>query len=405
MHGASYNLHRNQSRRAHNEEFVRRLYARRPDAKQEHDRIIKELAAHAEPTQEVTLETALQGESVGRAGAIRDDALLETIVLRERPVLFVRNDWIDRVNVTLFGDEAKDLVSQLDSRRDIMQPLMPLIGRIDVVGFPGNDFLGTGWFVDANILITNRHVASLIARQDGRKFAFARGVGAQPLSASVSTLHEFDDLTVDTVRAFAVEEVLYIEPDNGPDIAFLRVARRTDGSRPDRIAIAAADVGADVPVFVVGYPARAPRSVIPDQQLMKELYRDRYDVKRAAPGFTMAPREGATRHDCTTLGGNSGSVVLELASGKAVGLHFAGLYQETNYAVRASVLADYISHKRWNQPVMIETKSMREPSPPSLQSTRKPQLPGPAAPSPRALTIPISLSISISLGQPTRLLR
>jgi Trypsin-like peptidase domain len=224
------------------------------------------------------------------------------------------------------------------------------------LNFPGADYVGTGWFVDRGIVITNRHVASLIARWDGRQFVFARGVGGKAIRPAVSTLHEFDDLVTDTARIFAVTEVLYIEPDDGPDIAFLRVARRTDGTKLDRIPVARTDVAAEVPVFVVGYPARAPRSVIPDQQRMKELYRDRFDVKRAAPGFTMPEQEGTTRHDCTTLGGNSGSVVLDMKTGEAVGLHFAGLYQETNYAVRASVLTDYINKKRWLRPPRIRSE-------------------------------------------------
>ena len=44
-------------------------------------------------------------------------------------------------------------------------------------------------------------------------------------------------------------------------------------------------------------------------------------------------------HDCSTLGGNSGSVVLDLATGQAVGLHFAGRFLEANYAVPAAVVA------------------------------------------------------------------
>jgi endonuclease G len=40
-------------------------------------------------------------------------------------------------------------------------------------------------------------------------------------------------------------------------------------------------------------------------------------------------------HDATTLGGNSGSVVLDFASGRALGLHFAGTYLVGNYAVTA----------------------------------------------------------------------
>ena len=217
----------------------------------------------------------------------------------------------------------------------------------------------------------------------------------------MNTLHEFDDLATDGARVFAVKEVLYIEPDPGPDIAFLRVERRTDGTKPDRILLAKADVGEDVPVFVVGYPARASKRVIPDQQLMKELYRDRYDVKRAAPGLSMTPEGVSGRHDCTTLGGNSGSVLLDLKSGAAVGLHFAGLYEEANYAVPASVLSDYVSKKRWKN-FVPEARPRRaappvKPKPQSQTQRPKPQSAGAPA---GAVTVTIPLSITVSLGQP-----
>jgi hypothetical protein len=369
--------HRDQSRKAHNEEFVRRLLARRPAAKERYAPPV------ARETSDFVEEGAVAGVEPREEGDT--DAVLETIVRKERPVLFIKKDWVDTDDVADIGEEAKELVADLDARCSALKPLIPLIGRIDVVGYPGNDFVGTGWFVDTDVVVTNRHVASLVARWDGRKFAFMRGVAGRPMTSAVSTLHEFDDATADPGRVFAVTEVLYIERDDGPDVAFLRVARRTDGTTRDRITVAKSDVGDNVPVFVVGYPARAPKSVIPDQALMRQLYRDRYDVKRAAPGFTMAAAGGATRHDCTTLGGNSGSVVLGLNSGEAVGLHFAGLYQETNYAVRASVLSDYVDRQRWRQP-------------PIAVETRPPPAPAPAGHD--AVTFTLPLSIRVSVGQP-----
>ena len=38
-------------------------------------------------------------------------------------------------------------------------------------------------------------------------------------------------------------------------------------------------------------------------------------------------------HDSSTLGGNSGSALIDVATGRVVGLHFAGRYLEANYAV------------------------------------------------------------------------
>ena len=324
--------------------FLQRLLDRRPQD-----------SAHYQ----ATLQPRLRGEGVISAvEAVKQRSLaLETIVRRERPVLFVRDGKFDTDDVIALGPEATDLVGRIKTGSDALLPVLPLIGRIDVVKFPGADFLGTGWFVDTDIVVTNRHVASLIAHQDGSRFVFSRGVAGRTLESSVCNAHEFDEGDPEADRRFRVTEVLYIEPANGPnDIAFLRVDRRVNGASLPFIPIADADAASDLPVCVIGYPARAPRSVIPDQGLMNDLYQGRYDVKRAAPGFTSGMEEGATTHDCTTLGGNSGSVVIDLATGKAVGLHYAGLYQQNNFAVRASVLTEYVRGKRWSRPPEIETK-------------------------------------------------
>jgi V8-like Glu-specific endopeptidase len=389
---------RREARRRHNEEFYRCLQARRPGARAQYDRMAAEVAA-ARGARALAEGAAPEGFAV-------PEMVLETIVRKERPVLFVQDDWLNKTDATLDGEEAKALVDELDRQHRKFQPLMPLIGRMDVANFPGIDFLGTAWFVAPDIVVTNRHVASLIARRDGRRFVFKRGVAGNPLTSSVCTAHEFDDLAPDKARVFAVREVLYIEPESSPiDIAFLRVQRRTDGSRQDFIPVAREDVGADNPVFVVGYPARAPKSVIPDQERMKELFRDRYDVKRAAPGFTMPGENGSTRHDCTTLGGNSGSVVLDLKTGLAVGLHFAGLYQESNYAVRASVLRDYIEKRKWQNPPLVEigpaapaTSTVSVATPPLVQTPAgNPVL----SVNDRSATILVPLSITVSVGTPT----
>ena len=402
-----------EKRKRFNERFLQRLLARRPQDRAE---IQQRVDQEARLVPESVLE-AMPLEGAGGVRVFRDarDLALETIVNRERPVLFVRDGKFDLTEVTALGPEAVDLVDRMKQQGPHLFSLLPLIGRIDVVNFPGLDFVGTGWFVDTDIVVTNRHVANLIAKWDGRQFAFARGVGGKTIEPSLCNAHEFDDLTPDSSRIFKIKEVLYIEPDNGAnDIAFLRVERRTNGTAPPFIQVAANDAADEVPVCVVGYPARAPKRLIPDQELMKQLYRDRFDVKRAAPGFTSGLEQGSATHDCTTLGGNSGSVVLDLATGQAVGLHFAGIYEENNFAVRASVLTDYIRRKRWNNPPVIETGASQPTSAPAttVPSTPVPQSPAPvAAPANAAgttvetaagsITITIPLNITVSLGAQT----
>jgi hypothetical protein len=344
-------------------------------------------------------ESVLEGRAAEAAPP--REMVLETIVNIERPVLFVRDHAFDTREVTILGPEAKDLVRRMETNT-VLKPYLPLVGRIDVENFPANfPFVGSAWFVDEDIVVTNRHVASLIAEWDDGRFIFSPGTLGRTIEASFNNAHEYDDAAPpDPRRIRKIKRVLYIEPEPGPDIAFVQMERGFDGAGPRRIEIADADVGAEVPVCVVGYPARAPRRIIPDQEEMERLYRGQYDVKRAAPGYSMAAKEGLTLHDCTTLGGASGSVVFDLKTGRAVGLHFAGLYHEENYAVRASILNEYISGKKWNSPVRIETAKPPQPPPDRGAQPQKPASssapPAPATQNPvQSVTFPLTVTLSL----------
>ncbi|HEY0331018.1 MAG TPA: phospholipase D-like domain-containing protein [Rhodopseudomonas sp.] len=390
----------NDEQRDYNRKFVERFLARRPAQRERYQKAIEAEA----------LAPRVQAEAVGGIAASPVDVVNETIVREQRPVLFVRNDWIDTVEVSLDGDEARDLVTDLNASRTAVEPIMPLVGRIDVVDFPGNlDFVGTAWFVAADIVVTNRHVAQLIAQQDGRRFVFSRGVAGKPISASLNTVHEFDDLAANQGRVFDVKQVLYIEKTSGPnDIAFIQVARTVDGARPAFIAICDSNLAVNAPVVTIGYPAKAPKRMIPDQAWMKQLFRDRYDVKRAAPGLIMAvERNNAAEHDCSTLGGNSGAAVIDPKTGRAAGLHFAGLYKQANYAVPASVLSDYIKRERWREPPVLElNRGAPLPRPGSQSVAQGPAPPQQPSAAPQVVSatggveISIPLIIRVSLGQP-----
>ena len=59
------------------------------------------------------------------------------------------------------------------------------------------------------------------------------------------------------------------------------------------------------------------------------------NVKRLQPGraVTYSAKFSALEHDCSTLGGNSGSPVVDLETHEVIGLHFGGRYGVGNYAV------------------------------------------------------------------------
>jgi endonuclease G len=90
-------------------------------------------------------------------------------------------------------------------------------------------------------------------------------------------------------------------------------------------------------VAVIGYPAEDGRRNEP--LLMRQIFGDVFGVKRLAPGQVMDTAGEWLTHDCSTLGGNSGSVVLDLGTGRAVGLHVGGRFGVANYAVPAALIA------------------------------------------------------------------
>lgn len=378
-------------RNRENEDFLKRLLARRPHAKAFYEPILRR--------PESTLG-GLEAHVATKEAASRAMAL-ETIVARERPVLFVRDGRFDTEQVTILGVEAKDLVDQLMQSSAALQPLLPLVGRIDVTNLPGFPFVGTGWLVDTEVVVTNRHVAEIISHRESGQFIFSRGAGGRTIEPSLCNAHEFDDLAPDATRVFKIEQVLYIDPNPDKDIAFLKIKRKTDGVLRPFIEIAKTDAPENQPVCVIGYPARASQDVIPDQNLMHELFRGKYDVKRAAPGFSMGTKDGSARHDCSTLGGSSGSVVLDL-SGKAVGLHFAGLFREANYAVPAKTLSDYVNRKLWGEQMTTELKNPVEngaPQVPAGNATGATQFS--VTTNAGAITISIPLTVTVALGTPT----
>lgn len=331
---------------------------------------------------------------------------LETMVRTGRPVLPIKGDRVVREPSFIEPPDGEIMVQRIMAAADKLNPVIPLVGRIDVANFPRNaSFLGTGWLVDQDIVVTNRHVANLIGRRDGRNFTFLPGRLGDPIQASVGWKHEMDGLSE---VASPVERIIFIEEDGTKaDIAFLKIKRRTDGARQDRIVLADTDARPGVQIAVIGYPAQADADVIPDQDWMQRVFGGRYDIKRAAPGMMMPDARGWGAHDCTTLGGNSGAVVLDLATGKAVALHFAGEYILRNYAVHASTIRDYIKRRPWTQETIgigsgggdDDDKVGMTQSQPPLSPPRPPRPPAPA-PAPSAVSFTIPLTVTVSLGQP-----
>jgi endonuclease G len=275
---------------------------------------------------------AIRGSLPG-AGSRSVSASVRNIVLRVgRPVLAIVGN---AARLDFKDSDSSVWRARLQASAPLLTHAAQAVGRIEVTGLPGFPFVGTGWLVDKNIVVTNRHVAQAFAERAGRGFTFKQASGTRPMTAAIDFLEESGR---PTQLEFPIVEILHIEDEPGPDFALLRVESRSGRhTLADPIRLAHSRVKREQQVAVIGYPARDSR--VPDAQLMQSIFGNVYDKKRLAPGQITKLRNDVVFHDCSTLGGNSGSVVLDLATGEAVGLHFAGRFLEANYAVPGRLLA------------------------------------------------------------------
>ena len=252
--------------------------------------------------------------------------MLETIVLRTgRPVLAIAHD-----KPQLVFEEAESTVWKgrlLAAEKGLVRAIKA-VGRIELRGHRDFEWVGTGWLVSNDVVVTNRHVAVIFGRSNGREFVFREGISGALMEASIDFLQEAGR---PDSRKFKIEHIMHIEGESGPDMAFLRVRREGSEAEPITFEQEMPEPGRFV--AVIGYPARDSR--IPDEALMDRIFGDIYNKKRLAPGQISRSEDGLVLHDCSTLGGNSGSVVLDLRTGHALGLHFSGRYLQANYAVPA----------------------------------------------------------------------
>lgn len=254
--------------------------------------------------------------------------MAEAIILEElRPAWFIKDDAIE------IGGNY-DRIDLVRNNQAELNETARRVGRVDLIFHPTLDYAGTGWLLADDIAVTNRHVAQVFASGDGfGRWDFAQGAFDRKMEARLDFLHQFAQ--DDSARRRAdVVEVLYIAGPEEPDFAFVRVVPPA-GMEPVEFSDRLVEPGQ--PIAAIGYPAWDGRRN--DPQLMEQLFGGIYGVKRFSPGLARASsRRHVFESDYTSLGGNSGSAVIDIATGKALGLHFAGLFRDTNYAVEAPIV-------------------------------------------------------------------
>ncbi len=290
-----------------------------------------ELAVRA-PDPDGALEVLRGGggpETLGPGGDPATLFALEAIILDKlRPPYLVLRD-----KIQIKGDY--DRVDLVEAHKNDLEEKIRSVGRVDLFNHSTMKYCGTGWLVAKDIAVTNRHVARVFAEKSWwGGYNFKRGAFNEEMEARLDYMRQHKNGGIR--RRADVDDILYIAGSREPDIAFLKVETRDDIEPLELVTGRVAD---ETPVAAVGYPASdGGRN---DPKLMKKLYNNIYNVKRFAPGMVTGRRSDGVilLGDYTSLGGNSGSPVLDLESGRVVGLHYAGAFRDTNYAVASDIVA------------------------------------------------------------------
>jgi endonuclease G len=369
------------------------------------------LEAARAPVATATLNSAMDKVAAGRHADLTPPEIfgLEAIVLpQNRPVVFVRGGTYDDLGAPWMDLNAGAVRARIN-------PLLPLIGRVELPTSPILPYAGTGFVVGDGLIATNRHVAQIFAQGLGMTIRYRFG------DAAIDFKKEVETPDSDTSARLQVRGVEMIHP--FWDMALLRVEGLPAG-RALKLSTRTPEQLVNRNIVVVGYPARDDRS---DLAVQDRIFGGKYFVKRLQPGVVRDRAQiqsfetlvNAMTHDASTLGGNSGSAVIDVDSGEVVALHFAGEYLKANYAVPMFELArdDRVAPKlnfdgavtpttdfdaAWRSTESVET-SPRPPAPPAQQAPlQSPSSTGPAtAMQDGNATWTIPLQVSISVGHPS----
>jgi endonuclease G len=207
--------------------------------------------------------------------------------------------------------------------QESVKPHLYSIGRIDLLPKEG---IGTGFLVSDGIVVTNKHVLDVLSKGTG-VLEKGQGVVRFKFEAGIADDEEPTKIT----GVVAVHDAL--------DIALLKVEKQKFTKARKALTVDPKPVENGHPVVAIGYPFDDSKR---NPLFISALFGGKFGVKRAAPGEVTSTGPQSIYHDCSTLGGNSGSPVLSMKSALVVGLHRDGYFLYRNEAVDGASLNKFI---------------------------------------------------------------
>jgi S1-C subfamily serine protease len=263
-------------------------------------------------------EEALERLRNGERPTPKQVAALEFVIRLMRPVALSREGELAPLNPTVapaFPDWTKFQKS--------VKPFLYSVGRIDIVP---KESVGTGFLVSDGVLVTNKHVLDILSKGTGE---LEEGQAVVRFKYEAGLPDEEEPVNITGVIA-AHEEL---------DIALLQVKKQKFTKTRKPFALDTGLVEAGQPVVALGYPLDDP---VRNPLFIRALFGNVFGVKRAAPGEVSSLGEQSIYHDCSTLGGNSGSPIVSMKTARVVGLHREGSFLYRNEATDGASLGKFL---------------------------------------------------------------
>jgi V8-like Glu-specific endopeptidase len=273
-------------------------------------------------------QRGLEKIRAGKEGALTDKEAISMeaiIVLEGRPPILIENN--------KFAPPPSDWQILENFRKEIEESILS-VGRVNLSGNLNFDWVGTAFLVSNDVLMTNKHVAIEFSERHDGEWTFKPGQAARVDYGQDGSLLNHNEFKISGI----------IGMHDNYDLALLRVSSTNGGKFPEPLKLAkSVDESniADKQIYVLGFPAMDGRRNDPAE--MDRIFQRIYNIKRLQPGTVMnmsESDEGIMFHDASTLGGNSGSCIIDLETNEVIGLHFGGRYLERNHAVALWKLAN-----------------------------------------------------------------
>lgn len=261
----------------------------------------------AGPTDDPVAEEIIQAVERGETVSQQVFAQLKRRITTERPAAPIAANGTAKI-----GRRAMEIFPDWPRFHAQAQHLVASIARIDRRA----EAQATAFLVGPTHVLTNRHVAEGLGLSPGQP---AREITAKFPGRSSATR-----IPISTVADLSDEA----------DLALLMLSRPVD--LPPLQLSPPASPALDDALVTIGYPDAGPYGDFAG------LFHGKYGIERASPGRVCRLETTTFLHDCSTLGGNSGSPIFEQSTGDVVGIQTEGSFLELNTAVTAEAAATFL---------------------------------------------------------------